>query len=661
LPLKMVAIVGVLLIAGAVIVWTLGKGKTDGTGKHTVFTVVTEPTQVSVFVGNERNPRGTTDANGELRLSLDPDKQTALTLQREYFEKRTLLIDPQASRVKIRLDRTKCDVAIRTTPGNATVFVDGSPVGQTDSSGKLLLKGVEVLKTVKISVKKDGFPEVTREVTIASTDTFTIEDIILSSASMPAGVTIKVHEPDAEVFIDSGKGFRSRGKTDPKGEMVLTDLPKDTPVRTKIVKPGWQEAVPEPIVLSRDEKTMRVLEVRLNRSIADLALVTEPPGVRIQVDGSDAGETGTDGSIEIKGLTVVSPHSLSLTKPGYEAKTVEVVVPADHEGKVFKLPEVCRLGKIAPREIEVSVRTQPPQVQVHIDGKPDPVGVSDDKGHLPLRLPDSEELTLAFKKEGFEPVSQKFRPDKDNKTISVTLTPDKCDLRVRTDPSGVSVSLQGTPIGVSDAEGKLLISGKKAGTPMALIFEKRGYQRLSLTLTPERGQTDPTPVKLTKLDQDSSRGLAESIHNPRSPLEIAVKAHSNVPRFKMGEEVAIFVTASADCYVTVLMVGAGGTAMVLYPTVADELARIRKGERLRIPPESAPKILASPPAGETYIKAIATAAPLFPDLLGFLKPHGPYAQLKDSVAGLRFISQRLGKMNANDWGSSELVVEEHEE
>ncbi len=657
LPARVLTFAGILLAVASAIPWIFSTGTRSPGDTEAVVTVITDPPGVSISVDDEKKPRGITDAYGRLELRLRTGKKVKLTLAKNRFESHTLAFEPSghSQTVKTRLDCTKADVLIRTDPGKVAVFLNDTPAGETDGKGELLLEGIDVPKTFRIACKREGFVESTREITIPALERVTLDSIRL--APVAGELSVKATEPDAEVLLDTGDGeYQPRGKTDKNGELLLTGIPVQTKLRIKVVKQGWEEVVLGPVVVPRDRKTRQVLNASMNPATAAVKIVTDPGEVSVKPDNADARVSGSDGGLELGKVTVIKPHSLELSKPGYDSITVELVVPAEYQGKLFTLPGTIRLVKATPKVVKVTMEISPPEVAVHVNESPEPAGISDASGRLTLPLPDSESL-LVFKKKGFQTRQIHHKPLPDQ-PLSVALEPEKVTLVVRTVPTGVSVSVAGTPRGVTDSRGELDVTDLDMGVPVKVSVEKDGYEPTTFTLTPAEIRTQTPVVELSRTPEENSRSLAELITNPSARQAVGIRTEKPDNRFRVGDEIVLHLDVEQDCHLIVVAVDRDGGATVLYPTVRKGSVLVGKGQTIQVPQRDSGAVLrAYPPAGESYVKAVASSVPLLPALSRFIDPKGSFGELNNPVEAFKAMRKRLHELGPEDWSSAGLVVE----
>ncbi len=107
------------------------------------------------------------------------------------------------------------------------------------------------------------------------------------------------------------------------------------------------------------------------------------------------------------------------------------------------------------------------------------------------------------------------------------------------------------------------------------------------------------------------------IHNSDAPFVVTLDTEDRRGGYVEGERFKVVVTASADCYVTVLSWGTEGDIVQVAPakatTGSDEPIFLKQGESLAVP-KGAAAFKAQPPHGETNLRVIATLKPLTLDI-----------------------------------------------
>ena len=114
---------------------------------------------------------------------------------------------------------------------------------------------------------------------------------------------------------------------------------------------SWQDNI---TVLA--DQALTLPEVSLTQADGRVELVSNPTGAAVSVDGSFQGQT----PLTLR-LTPGQPHTIALTKPGYESMTRELSVLAD-SGQRIVIPMVAQLGI-------VEILSAPPAAQIFVDGE----------------------------------------------------------------------------------------------------------------------------------------------------------------------------------------------------------------------------------------------------------------------------------------------------
>jgi serine/threonine protein kinase len=200
---------------------------------------------------------------------------------------------------------------------------------------------------------------------------------------------------------------------------------------------------------------------------AGLAIVSDPDGVSIRLDGREFGSTASGRLV----LSDLSPGTFTLAaqKEGYTPTTRAITL---RKGEVLDLTL-----KLAPLAAELLIRAAQPAVTVEIDGKI--LGQTANAGRDALFRVESGFHAVVLRKEGFEDVRRelKFTPGETLTVIeslkALVVAEGSAGLRVLTDPPGATVYLDGMPQGMA-ASGSLTFKDRKPG-PVRLAVKMNGY------------------------------------------------------------------------------------------------------------------------------------------------------------------------------------------
>jgi hypothetical protein len=107
------------------------------------------------------------------------------------------------------------------------------------------------------------------------------------------------------------------------------------------------------------------------------------------------------------------------------------------------------------------------------------------------------------------------------------------------------------------------------------------------------------------------------ISNPNAPFAVTLDTEDHRGGYVEGERFRVAITATVDCYITLLSWGTQGEIEQVAPakatTGSDEPLFLKKGETLVVP-KGAAAFKAQPPHGETNLRVFATLEPLTLDL-----------------------------------------------
>ena len=158
-------------------------------------------------------------------------------------------------------------------------------------------------------------------------------------------VTITSEPAGAEVLVEG----KSRGVTP-----LTTDvLAGNRPIELRLA--GFKSWTTD--IQVKAQEPLAVGPIKLGLPDAKLALRSDPPGANVSVSGVYRGQT----PLELE-LRPEMTHAIVLTRPGYEAATRDVRLAAGEKSS----QSVTLAGVFG----EVSIRAQPADAQVFVDGEP---------------------------------------------------------------------------------------------------------------------------------------------------------------------------------------------------------------------------------------------------------------------------------------------------
>ncbi|MFQ6048899.1 MAG: DUF4384 domain-containing protein [Phycisphaerae bacterium] len=179
--------------------------------------------------------------------------------------------------------------------------------------------------------------------------------------------------------------------------------------------------------------------------------------------------------------------------------------------------------------------------------------------------------------------------------------------------------------------------------------------------------TDPRPlgeaIRGALTQAYAVRRLAQ-LTNPHASFSVRLSTDrgSDQPVFGIGEPMELRITATAECYVTLIDIGTSGSLTVLYPPAGREPPRLWPGQVLRLPPKGSFRVTG--PAGLDRVKVIATRRKL--PLSAAVQTKGVRVQLVadqilSALRGLTAPSRRksVGEVAipASEWTETSLAIE----
>lgn len=194
-------------------------------------------------------------------------------------------------------------LAVSTRPPGARVTLNGEFLGLTDFFPLDVLAGEYTLE-----ITKDGYAPVSKAVSIAPRGTETVQEELVRVSAAAGFVT----EPaGVEIWIDGALRATTAGSLEPElyesaRARGLDPLRASARVEVTGLSPGDHRAEfrrkcyeTEKLTLATPEpQDYEIAPLRLNESLATLALRSDPPGAAIYIDGEKKGQT----PLEVGGL-----------------------------------------------------------------------------------------------------------------------------------------------------------------------------------------------------------------------------------------------------------------------------------------------------------------------------------------------------------------------
>lgn len=279
--------------------------------------------------------------------------------------------DSEGQRVVLTLDPLPGRLTIESSPSGAAVLIDNKRTAQTPVTDLPLEKGMHT-----ITLDQPRHLSVTQVVDITGRDVQ--QQIHIDLAPAWADIRIATEPTGAAVLLDgSAAGHAPLTLEALQGERQITlQLPAYADwQQTLTVEPG---------------QDINLGTIELLPADGILALVSEPTGANVTLDGEFQGQTPLNLS-----LSPDKPHRLAVFKPGYKRFNETVELPAGATAQ-RAVTLTAQLG-------EVQFRISPANAVLSIDG------ITRGKGSQTLSLP-AVEHTVRVSLAGYASVTRKVTP-----------------------------------------------------------------------------------------------------------------------------------------------------------------------------------------------------------------------------------------------------------
>jgi hypothetical protein len=472
--IRYVLAVGVLLLAST------AHADCPKTGRYAV-TIDSAPPGAPIYVGDKSCQLGVTPWSGKLNagdytIIIDTPGYEPQTKQfhvgrlratQQLFVPLVKKADPP--KIDVRADADK-------NVYGAAVFLDGQPQGQAP----MILSTTEGRHQVRL--QKDGFEPLETWVDCKNNQTSTFAPTIKEIAKPKFGdVIVDADVKDAEVYID---GNKHPDNTPAVIRNVIEGL-HVIEVRKAPALP-WKQTIE--VKAGQQTKVTADLNASLNGGVGVVRVLSDAPGARAFIDGTDMGPVPVD----IKDVRA-GDHIVQVKAPNMQTGEKHVMVQAG-QSQIVKFD----LNTEASGETGLlKVVSTVPEALVYVDGAA--------LGKVPQEKKVSTgEHPVVVRLEGYKQFEQKVRVEAGQ---SVTVQADLRAvgrLRVLTTPSKATVLINGMP------SGQTPITDLEVETGETVIrVELAGFQPWEQTLNVEGGKTQTISKELAVAGPSQAELAAE--------------------------------------------------------------------------------------------------------------------------------------------------------
>jgi hypothetical protein len=338
----------------------------------------------------------------------------------------------------------------------ATVSIDGENRGP--------MTGPMTIQTTvgrhQIEIKKEGFETLTQWIDLTTNPSVIITPQLKAIAKAKFGtVVVEADVTDAEVYIDGNKHPDNT-------PAVISNVIEGVHVVEVRKAPGppWRQTVT--VTADKQTKVRAELAPLLNGGVGVVRVLSDTPGARAYIDGTDMGPVPVD----IKDVKA-GEHIIQVKAPGFQTGERKVQVAAGGS-QILKV----ELNPDAPGDQgTLKVVSSTPGADVFIDGAA--------VGKVPVEKKIAAgEHPVVVRHPGFKDFEQKVRVE-----VGQTLTVDAQmkavgRLRVLSTPSVATVIVNGIPIGKTPLDSEVEVG------ETVVRLELAGFQPFEQTMTIEGGK-----------------------------------------------------------------------------------------------------------------------------------------------------------------------------
>lgn len=347
------------------------------------FAVMSEPAGAKVFIDGQ--PLGLTPL-----VALSPEGKYRLVIEKPGYAtaQRSILFSRDRS-VEISFVMEKLPpepaLAVTTDPSGASVRLNGEVLGVTPFIGVIpsgehsLMLELDGHRTAEAQILMPEDRDL--DLRFALEEAKGAREPLLSVASDPAGATVRID--GEEVGVTPYLAIHEPGE-----HRVRLDFPGFVPYERRVIVPDAHDL----------EVSLALIPEPLPPGPAKVAVVTEPPGAAISVNGEPAGQSPVNVQLD------AGAHVVVATREGF--RTLEDRFSVSQGESMQMRLQLTPLPADGPLEPLLSVVTEPEGAVVAVNGKP--------VGQTPVSLnlaPGAHQMVVAL--EGYQMREELFEMPED--------------------------------------------------------------------------------------------------------------------------------------------------------------------------------------------------------------------------------------------------------
>lgn len=231
--------------------------------------------------------------------------------------------DRSPLRISVNLASDSATLTVKSTPDGASVSINGIDRGKTPCAIDKVQQG-----EVTVDLTLDGCEPYHSKLKLTAGQT---EEINVSLNELPAELAVISIPDKARVYVNN----QARGQT----PLTMPALPPGA-YRVRVEQKGY-EAMARDVTLRRAQKVTE--EFRLVRNAGIFEITTEPAGVKVFIDGEEAGTTkAKPDTTDLVSLALTidlltnGKHQVQASKEGYDNDSFEITIEKDKSTTIHK-------------------------------------------------------------------------------------------------------------------------------------------------------------------------------------------------------------------------------------------------------------------------------------------------------------------------------------